>query len=295
MNRRRSGSARFRVEELEGRRLLAGPSLATIAPTTLDAGSGAATFSNLTIIPQYLSSVGANPIPPTVATFTDTRPGATASDITATITLSDGATVNGIVEANPDQVGQFIVLGRAPFGSPPAYVASVTIRDNVNGATDTATSGPPLPTDGPALDTVQRFGIHAQPTTLVLNFSQPLAPSTATDPANFLIRRLTPRGQPVVGPRGLVPIASATYAPGSDSVTLHPARRLDLHASYFLIVNGTPPNGLAGTTGLYLDGQHLGHPSGNATAVISYANLVKPPHVTPQRHPVRAARLTRRG
>jgi hypothetical protein len=366
----------LRVEELEGRRLLAGPALASIAPTTLDEGSGAATLtvggsgfqsgsvvdwngavlptqfvggsqltatvpasdlaeeghaaitiinpdgstagplsftiadaplSNLNIVNQFLPSVGANPFLPTVATFfdanpvpNDSNPISAAADFTATITFSNGESEGGIVEAVLPGAGppganyNFVVVGRGPISSTPAYVTSVTIRD-VGGSTITATAGAPVPTDGPILSSVQRFGFHAQPTTLVLNFDSALAPSSATDLSNYSLQRLTPRGQVVAGPRGLVPIVSASYNPDSASVTLHPARRLNVHSSYFLIVNGTPPNGVSGPTGLYLDGQHLGHPSGDATAVISYANLVNPPRTTPLHHPLRAAHTTRRG
>ncbi len=46
-------------------------------------------------------------------------------------------------------------------------------------------------------------------------------------------------------------------------MTLTPAQRLSLFETYQLTVNGTPPNGLASTGGVLLDGGRSGRPGSN--------------------------------
>ncbi|HWE40662.1 MAG TPA: hypothetical protein VG406_29220 [Isosphaeraceae bacterium] len=240
-----------------------------------------------------------------VASFTDANPRATAADFAATVAWGDGTTTVASIVPLGGNVPGFLVVGDHDYTAAGSYQLVVTIRDDggatiptTTTATITASASPPNPNpgtgaggnpspvspidvvspapivvgpaDGPRLLSVERFGYHARPTTLVLNFDSPLAPATATDLANYHIQRL---GR-FVGPRALVPIAAATYTPGSTSVTLYPSRRLNVHWRYLLTLNGTTSAGLAGPTGLALDGRSTGHPGGNATATITFANLV---------------------
>jgi hypothetical protein len=54
----------------------------------------------------------------------------------------------------------------------------------------------------------------------------------------------------------------------NDSVTLTPARRLDLHRRYELVVNGSTPTGVADVARNLLDGDGNGQPGGNYVVVL---------------------------
>jgi hypothetical protein len=130
----------------------------------------------------------------------------------------------------------------------------------------TLTITQPMPTSaGPAVTSVQRFGIHMMPTSLVLTFSQPLDASRATDLSNYHI----------VGPDGrAVTIASASYDAASQSVTLHPAKQIDVHKTYRLTINGQTSSGVSDTSGVHLDGLGVGGSGTDYTTTITKLNLV---------------------
>ena len=97
----------------------------------------------------------------------------------------------------------------------------------------------------PKVVSLVRFGFHMQQTTLVLTFSSALDPTSANDVKNYQI----------VTTAGLViPVRAAVYDAATLTVTLFPAKRLNLHVFHQLTVNGTSPVGLAGATGVPLDG-----------------------------------------
>jgi uncharacterized repeat protein (TIGR01451 family) len=117
-------------------------------------------------------------------------------------------------------------------------------------ATPAATVTPPTVTS------LQRFGFHAQPTAFVLTFSSALDPTLAQDLQNYDLRPIGPGGH--LGRR--IRIAAAVYNPLANTVMLHLANRLNLHARYKLVVNGMPPSGLADPSGILLDGVGNGIP-----------------------------------
>ena len=134
-------------------------------------------------------------------------------------------------------------------------------------ATVTAASQGPLPTDGPVVTLLQRFGIHRMPTTLVLSFNQPLDPTRAQDAHEYQL----------IGPEGRIdPITSAVYDPATMTVTLHPKRRVNLHKPYKLIVDGAGQVGLMNTHGLFLNSKASGQPGSNTVAKVDWHNLVWP-------------------
>ncbi|WZO98058.1 right-handed parallel beta-helix repeat-containing protein [Isosphaeraceae bacterium EP7] len=128
--------------------------------------------------------------------------------------------------------------------------------------------------DGPQVVGLSRYGFHATPTTLSLTFSGPLNVASAQNVANY---RITDgRGKPVA-------IRSATYDAATQTVTLTPARRLDIHKVYTLTVLGTGSTHLTGADGLALDGVGNGTPGSNFVAPISWRTLTtrnSPPAVT---------------
>ena len=105
--------------------------------------------------------------------------------------------------------------------------------------------------DGPLVFSLQRYGYHWMPTTVVLTFNQALDATTAQDPQDYRI----------IGPAGrTIRVKEAVYDPAANTVTLHPARRIDIHYRYKLIVDGTAPGGLTNTQGQLLDGTDSGEP-----------------------------------
>jgi hypothetical protein len=118
--------------------------------------------------------------------------------------------------------------------------------------------------DGPRVTSVRRYGVHAEPTYLVINFNGPLDPSPAENTSNYRI----------VGPGGQrIGVISAIYDSETDSVTLTPAVRLNLGTSYRLTVNGTAPSGLRSREGLLLDGAGTGQPGSDFVTLITSRNL----------------------
>ncbi len=122
--------------------------------------------------------------------------------------------------------------------------------------------------DGPRVEAVQRFGVHMQPTVLVLSFNQALEAVSATNMSNYRI--MDPSGN-------RVRIKSAIYDSKTNTVTLRPAERINLHHTYRLTVIGTGPNGLRNTQGALLDGTNSGIPDGNYAGTLSWRNVVLTP------------------
>ena len=126
----------------------------------------------------------------------------------------------------------------------------------------------PLP-GGPSLITVQRFGEHLQPTTLVLTFNEPLAAIPAQNVNNYLILPEGPRGR--VGRP--IPVRSAAYVPDAFEVILTSGSRLNLHRAYKLVLNSNATTGL--TDG---SGTPFGH---NVTIVINRSTFAGPASAGP--------------
>ncbi len=159
-------------------------------------------------------------------------------------------------------------------GTVTVEVKSLSNGSIVATATATVTSGVVTPpaTDGPQVIQVLRYGIHWEPTTLVLRFDQPLDPSTTQNVSNYVI----------IGPGGHRDrIRSAVYDPTTQTVTLHPARRVNLHHNYKLTVIGAGPNGVSDSQGLLLDGKNTGVPGSNYHTILNWKNVVLPKHIPP--------------
>lgn len=125
----------------------------------------------------------------------------------------------------------------------------------------------------PSIVGVQRFGVHEQPTTLVLTFDRALNRTRAQDVSNYQIVTLGGhgRGGKAVGQR--IPVVSAQYDPRMHTVIVHPAVRLDLRNAYQLRVIGTAPSGLTSATGVLLDGAGTGRPGSDFVTTIDRSTL----------------------
>jgi hypothetical protein len=106
------------------------------------------------------------------------------------------------------------------------------------------------------------------PTTVVVTFNQALNPATAQDAHDYTI----------IGPKGrTIRVKSAVYDASTNTVTLHPAQRIDIHYRYELIIDGVTPDGLENTYGQLLDGTDSGQPGSNYRAPLTWHNLVIDP------------------
>ena len=73
--------------------------------------------------------------------------------------------------------------------------------------------------------------------------------------------QLRPDGPDAHGrPGRRIPIAAAVYNPFNLTVTLYPDQLVYLYARYRLVVNGSTPTGVAGTSGVLIDGAGTGRP-----------------------------------
>jgi type VI secretion system secreted protein VgrG len=99
-----------------------------------------------------------------------------------------------------------------------------------------------------------------------LTFNQQLDPARAEDVSEYQL----------VGPRGRIdPIISAVYDPATQTVTLHPKRRVNLHRTYRLTVDGTGVGGLTDVQGLLLNSTST-QPGSNYDAKLDWRNVVWP-------------------
>ena len=119
----------------------------------------------------------------------------------------------------------------------------------------------------PTVTSVRRLGVHAQPTSLVLTFSQPMDPASVQNPANYTLH--APSGQPIF-------IASAVYDPAANTVTLRPRLPLNVHRSYQLTVNGAFRFGLRNTAGIFLGGQGANMAGTSFVTTINAGTLFTP-------------------
>ena len=215
-----------------------------------------------------------------------------AVTLTATVALASGAgtpsgsvtfTVNGVPQA---PVPLSVVNGQAQAGLTLNGLAAGTyqVQAFYAGTADFAASmsgvvgvvvSPAVPADGPQVIGVARYGYHRMPTEVVLTFNQPLDPSRAQDPANYLIS--SSLGRPVK-------VAAAVYDAANDTVTIYPSRRLNVHQIFVLTVNGEGPFGVTSTNGELLDGSGSGRPGGDFVTAIDRQTLAGPSLPDPVRH-----------
>jgi hypothetical protein len=107
-----------------------------------------------------------------------------------------------------------------------------------------------------------------QPTSLVLTFDQALDPASAVSLNNY--RLVDPNGRSVR-------IRSAVFDAKTNTVTLRPADRINLHHTYHLTVIGTGPGGVRNAQGLLLDGTDAGTPDSDYKCSLTWRNVVLTP------------------
>jgi hypothetical protein len=214
--------------------------------------SAASVSAGLTIVVN--SSVAINPNTPpqgTVGVPYADQLSATGGTGTLTFALAGGTTLPpglslsnaGLITGTPTTAGTF------------SFTVTATDQKGASAALPLSIVVVPAQVAAPVVENLQRFGFHAQPTTFVLTFSTALAPAPAADVANY---RLNPISGHRLGPA--IPIKRAIYDPTTETVTLETADRVYLFGRYRLVVNGSTATGVAGATGLLLDGTGNGQP-----------------------------------
>jgi hypothetical protein len=113
---------------------------------------------------------------------------------------------------------------------------------------------------------LKRYGYHSQPTYLVLAFSGPLDAASAQATANYTITELGRRGH-------RISVGSAVYDPTTNTVTLAPAQRLDIHKQYRLTVNGTTASGVRGASGSKLNAANVDSPGSDYVTTLDRKTL----------------------
>jgi hypothetical protein len=91
----------------------------------------------------------------------------------------------------------------------------------------------------PTVESIGRIGLHHQRTLLIVRFNGPVNTTLAEETGNYSV--ITRKGK-------RIPIVSAMYNPATNSVTLRPAVRLNVHHHFRLSVISPCPNGEPGPT-----------------------------------------------
>jgi hypothetical protein len=213
--------------------------------------------------------------------FTATVTGTTDLKLpTGDVSFLDGSTLLKTVSLNQADQATFSLSSLSPgthqitarYGGDDLYPASASLPFKV------IVSAPaPAPVvDGPHIVSVERFGIHRQPTRLVLVFNTNLNAETALNLSDYSIipqggnrRSNDPRADHIA-------IDSARYDPATKSVTLIPHVRLKLRRHYVLVVSGTAPNGVEDSSGNLLDGAGNGRSASDFETLVGPLNLAGP-------------------
>jgi hypothetical protein len=179
--------------------------------------------------------------------------------LTGSVAFYDGDTLLGTV---PLTDGVAVLTIPASPGSH-VYRALFSGSDTSSTSATTAT----VTTDGPQVVGLSRYGYHERSTALVLYFNAPLDPASALNLANYQILN---------GAGHRIAVKRAVYDPTTQSVTLKPAHKLNVHLTYTLTVIGTRPNGLTDPSGTPLDGAGTGQPGTNFTTKLTWRALTIP-------------------
>ena len=151
--------------------------------------------------------------------------------------------------------------------------------------------------NSPMVTSVDWTGSATSITSLVIRFSEPLAPATADNPANFQVTSIGRHGtfsgsdgraggrKPRIkvtrmGRHGAFGSKNGQndsfdppmYNPSNWTVTLFPSQPLASNQFYGLVINGAAPGGITDIAGNELAGAGPGHPGTNYTALFAQGN-----------------------
>jgi hypothetical protein len=215
--------------------------------------TGNATNGEQTEIKQAIPAIATTPDPTTATVGT---PGEILKD---SATLSGGSFPTGMITFTLVAPGgvtvdteTVTVNGNGTYTTPTGYTLPTTAAvtgtyqwnasytgDGNNKATSDINSTSEQVMVCPMVVIAQRFGIHQQPTQIVVTFNGTLEPAEAENIDNYRVFTLGPDGKFTVP----VPIASAVYNPANDSVTLTLAHSYNVHHLAEIVVTNPCPGG----------------------------------------------------
>jgi hypothetical protein len=193
----------------------------TITPTMTGLGGGSGTATNGNAQISQTTFVGA-----TVTVTYTYIPSAPCLISPGQYTIVQVPTPPNVVDGKASENG---VVFPSP-GSPQMLQVTVNATsDNlINNDFGKLTAACPVP------GAITRFGIHRQRTQLVLPFTGMVDPTLASDPNNYTV---------IASPTDHIAIISAKYNAATNSVTLIPARRLNVHYHFTLSFHLPCPSG----------------------------------------------------
>ncbi len=187
------------------------------------------------------------------------------------VTFAEGTSTLGVVAL--DQTGHATLtisnLGVGNHAITATYSGNADSAGSQGAISQVVQAAQSVQGAGPQVIQFQRLGYHWMPTALVLTVDSPLEVASAQNRDNY---RITSPGGRLIG------IGSVVYSPEARTVTIHPSRRLNVHWTYFLQVNGTTATGLRGADGALLNAAGAGLPGHDYKALVTRASL----HFTPR-------------
>ena len=158
-----------------------------------------------------------------------------------TVTLTDPASLAFFTASagRSTSTPQLQMNATAGATAPNGNIQTLVVTNGQGTLSVSYTYTPPAPT----VVSLVRYGIHHQQTQLQLTFNGYVDPVQANNPYNY--RVIVPNRQGSFTGPGVtyVAIANATFDPASNSVTLLPARRLNVHYQFQLQVKLPVNNG----------------------------------------------------
>jgi hypothetical protein len=184
------------------------------------------------------------------------------SGVTVALTGTDATTGSAVDEVTQtDAIGAYHFLNL----NPGVYTITETVPQGYTAATNTQGT-PGTGTVGPvsfnsialaggidgqnndfgeraipvSLTNLSLYGIHQQPSRIVLTFDGPLSPASAQNTSNYSLLALGKVQRLGSVTNHPVAIASAVYNPAANTVTLSPVQHLNIHSHYVLQLNLSP-------------------------------------------------------
>jgi hypothetical protein len=171
--------------------------------------------------------------------------------------------------------GTATLAGMPAAGSGGAYILTITASNGIGAdASQLFTLYVVEPTPPalfpPGVLSLRRAGYHTALTRIILSFDQPMNAQSAGLASNYFFQPVS-NGTVEKAARQMIRVSRAIYNPGNQTVTLTPARRLNLHHTYVITANGQAPDGLTNQYGVLLDG--TGHGDPGSDFVFEFAGL----------------------
>jgi cyclophilin family peptidyl-prolyl cis-trans isomerase len=113
-----------------------------------------------------------------------------------------------------------------------------------------------------------------QVTQIVIDFSGPLNASQAVQRSHYRLAFPGSHGSYTAKNARVVLFRKPVYNATDYAVTLTPGRPFALTRKAELLIRGNPPNGLRDSQGHLIDGNHDGHPGGNAIVFLSSSGVI---------------------